>query len=126
VLGVIDAEHEESAPGAETLLISRLTCSLVGQTQLVHFVPGSQIAAIYGQAEASEDFRCNYGFNPAFTERFRASALRFVALDDAGDLRAIEMPRHRFYLATLFLPQMRSTPEQPHPLIKAFVQAAIG
>ena len=126
MLGVAAAEHEETSPTAPMLLISRLACSLVGQTQPVHFVAGSRIAAGYGQAEALEDFRCNYGFNPAFTERFRSSALAFVAFDYDGDLRAIELPGQRFYIATLFLPQMRSQPGQPHPLIKAYVQAALG
>jgi CTP synthase (UTP-ammonia lyase) len=122
---VIDADHEESAPDAATLLISRLSCSLVGQTQAIHLAPGSQIAALYGQSEPVEDFRCNYGFNAAFSENFRTSALKFVAFDHDGELRAIELPGHRFYMATLFLPQMRSQPGQPHPLIQAYLQAAL-
>jgi len=71
---VIDADHEESSPTAATLLINRLACSLVGQTQAVQFVAGSQVAAAYGQAEAREDFRCNYGFNAAFAAR-RATSI---------------------------------------------------
>lgn len=125
-MGIADAEHEESSPTAATLLISRLSCSLVGQTQLVHFVAGSQVAAAYGQSEAMEDFRCNYGFNGTFTQRFRTSDLRFVAFDGEGELRAVELPTHRFYVATLFLPQMRSQAQQPNPLIAAFLQAATG
>lgn len=108
------------------MLISRLACSLVGQTQSVHFAPGSQVAAAYGQTVALEDFRCNYGFNAAFTARFHNSALTFVAFDQEGELRAIELSGQRFYIATLFLPQMRSQPDQPHPLILAYVRAARG
>ena len=126
MLGVIDADHEESSPTAATLLISRLSCSLVGQTQTVHFVAGSQVAVAYGQAEALEDFRCNYGFNEAFQTNFLTSELNFVAFDSEGGLRAVELPSHRFYMATLFLPQMRSQPGEPHPLIRAYVQAATG
>jgi CTP synthase (UTP-ammonia lyase) len=37
----------------------------------------------------------------------------------------LELPEHPFYLATLFVPQARSTPERPHPLATAFVQAAL-
>lgn len=92
----------------------------------MQFVPGSQVAAAYGQAEAVEDFRCNYGFNAAFTARFQTSALTFAAFDRAGELRAVELAGHPFYIATLFLPQMRSQPGQPHPLILAYVQAARG
>lgn len=122
---MLDADHEESAPDAATLLISRLSCSLVGQTQAVQLVPGTQAARLYGDLEADEDFRCNYGFNPAFTERFQGSALKFSGFDAAGELRVVELPSHRFFVATLFLPQMRSQPGQPHPLIAAYLQAVI-
>jgi CTP synthase (UTP-ammonia lyase) len=37
----------------------------------------------------------------------------------------IELPEHSFFLGTLFLPQLRSLPGRPHPLISAFVRAAI-
>src|SRR6266699_1724699 len=35
VLGVTDAEHQESAPTASPLFISRLACSLVGRTMSI-------------------------------------------------------------------------------------------
>ena len=35
-----------------------------------------------------------------------------------------ELPDRRFYLATLFLPQLASTESAPHPLVVAFVGAA--
>jgi CTP synthase (UTP-ammonia lyase) len=121
---LVDAEHEESSPEAATLLINRLSCSLVGQTQLVRFTPGSQVATIYGQSEAMEEFRCNYGFNSSFAENFRSGALRFSGFDSAGELRVVELPAHRFFVATLFLPQMRSNVGHPHPLITAYLRAA--
>lgn len=84
------------------------------------------MAAIYGQTEATENFLCNYGFNSKFEAHFRDSPLRFVGYDNDGELRAIELPEHRFFLATLYLPQMRSQPGQPHPLISAYLQAAVA
>jgi CTP synthase (UTP-ammonia lyase) len=39
-------------------------------------------------------------------------------------VRAIELPRHRFFVATLFQPQLSSTAEEPHPLILAYLEAA--
>ncbi len=41
-----------------------------------------------------------------------------------GEARAIESPTHRFYIATLYQPQLSSKPGKPHPLVLAFVQAA--
>jgi CTP synthase (UTP-ammonia lyase) len=31
-----------------------------------------------------------------------------------------------FYVATLFLPQISSSPERPHPLIVAYLRAALA
>jgi CTP synthase (UTP-ammonia lyase) len=38
----------------------------------------------------------------------------------------IELLHHPFFLGTLFVPQLRSTPISPHPLVTAFVQAVVG
>jgi CTP synthase (UTP-ammonia lyase) len=34
-----------------------------------------------------------------------------------------ELPAHPFFLATLFVPQSRSLPERPHPIVTAFLKA---
>jgi CTP synthase (UTP-ammonia lyase) len=36
------------------------------------------------------------------------------------------MPDHPYYIATLFVPQLTSTEQQPHPIIVAFLQAALA
>jgi CTP synthase (UTP-ammonia lyase) len=41
-----------------------------------------------------------------------------------GEVRIIELPEDPFFLATLFVPQARSTAARPHPLLVAFVAAA--
>ena len=47
-----------------------------------------------------------------------------VARGPKGEIRAIESPTHRFFVATLFQPQLSSKDKNPHPLVLAFVQAA--
>jgi CTP synthase (UTP-ammonia lyase) len=47
-----------------------------------------------------------------------------VARGAQNEIRAIESPTHRFYIATLFQPQLSSTAKNPHPLVLAFAQAA--
>jgi len=34
-----------------------------------------------------------------------------------------ELPAHPFFPATLFVPQSRSLPERPHPIVTAFLKA---
>jgi len=39
-----------------------------------------------------------------------------------GEIRIIEVPDHPFFLATLFLPQARSTSTEPHPLLVGYAE----
>jgi CTP synthase (UTP-ammonia lyase) len=124
VLGIQDAEHEESAPDAPRLLISKLACSLVGVTERVSITPGTLAHRAYGKTEAAERFHCNYGLNPTYRHHISRGALKVAGVDAHGAVRIVELPTHRFFLATLFLPQLASRPDRPHPLIKAYLQAA--
>lgn len=124
MIGLADADHEESSPDASVKLISKLSCSLSGQNKKVQFLPGSQTYQIYGKQEAIEVFACNYGLNESFNDRIAASNLRISGRDEDGTVRVMELPGHRFFIATLFVPQMISTPQTPHPLILAYVRAA--
>lgn len=110
-------------------MISKLVCSLVGQTETIRFTPGSLAACAYGALQAQETFACNYGLNPLYRDRlFPGSAqpgdLLCSGTGPEDEVRLLELPGHRFYAASLFLPQARSTPEQPHPLIVEFLRAA--
>jgi CTP synthase (UTP-ammonia lyase) len=124
VLGIQDAEHEETAPEASRLVISKLTCSLVGTTQTITLVPGTLAHRAYGKTLVTEQFACNYGLNPTYRERISAAGLQVTGLDPTGEVRIVELKEHRFFLATLFLPQIASGPGRPHPLIMAYLQAA--
>jgi CTP synthase (UTP-ammonia lyase) len=126
VLGISDAEHEESAPEAPTLVISKLLCSLVAQAQPVFISPGSCAYHAYRQAEVTEQFNCNYGLNPAFRDRISAGPLHITGVDQEGEVRIVELTDHPFFVATLFQPQLSSQEGQPHPLITAYLSAALA
>ena len=124
MLAIPDAEHAETAPEAPCLVISPLTCSLVGATQTVKLLPGTLAYQAYEQDEVTEQFMCNYGLNPAYRDVVSTGGLKVVGLDAVGEVRIVELSAHRFFLATLFLPQLSSGPGSPHPLIVAYLQAA--
>jgi CTP synthase (UTP-ammonia lyase) len=86
-------------------------------------LPGTRAAALYGVAEATEDFFCNYGVNPSYHRPLEAGGLRMSGLGGAGEVRIVELPDHPFFLATLFLPQARSTAQRPHPLLAGYAAA---
>ena len=52
------------------------------------------------------------------------AGLPVVARGESNEIRAVESPTHRFFIATLFQPQLSSKPGKPHPLIVAFVKSA--
>ncbi|MDB6036522.1 MAG: synthase, partial [Verrucomicrobiales bacterium] len=62
--------------------------------------------------------------NPHYVDTLRATALRIVASDSEGAVRAVELPESRFFIGTLYLPQHRSTVGTPHPLVSAFIKAS--
>ena len=92
----------------------------VGSVQLL---PGTRIAAAYGTDEATEEYRCSYGVNSDFRASLIAGPLRESARDDTGDLRAVELDDHPFFVATLFQPERAALRGRPAPLVNAFVAA---
>ena len=73
---------------------------------------------------ATEEFFCNFEVNPDYEWAAMEAGFPVVARGTKGEIRAIESPTHRFYIATLFQPQLSSKTGKPHPLVLAFVQAA--
>jgi CTP synthase (UTP-ammonia lyase) len=101
-------------------------CSLVGQQQPVTILPGTRAAKLYGVSDCVEPYYCNYGVNPDYAREFGAHGLRISGVGETGEVRLIEIPDHPFFMATLFLPQARSTAAEPHPLFRGFAAAVLG
>lgn len=123
VLGWADADHAETAPDSPRAVIAPLTCSLVEVSGSVRFVQGSRIAQAYGTSGAHEGYHCSYGINPQFAQAIASGPLKVVARDDAGDIRAVEMDDHPFFVASLFQPERAALKDVTPPLVAAFVRA---
>jgi CTP synthase (UTP-ammonia lyase) len=90
----------------------------------VRVVPGSRAGRAYCRATSAEEYYCTFGLNPAYQTLLHEGGLRVVGVDQDGEARIVELPDHRFFLATLFVPQLTSAPGRPHPLITAYLTAA--
>jgi CTP synthase len=123
VAGIANADHAETSPGGPSLVVTRLSCSLVEATGKVHFAGGSLIGAAYGCASATEGYRCNYGFNPAYKGALEAAGLKFTVWDDSGEIRGAELPSHPFFAGVLFQPERAALRGEVPPLALAFVKA---
>jgi CTP synthase (UTP-ammonia lyase) len=124
VLGIEEADHEESNPEASELAIVRLPVSLADHEHEVYFAPDSRVAAVYGASAAVEPFFCSFGLNPEYRSRIEDCGLVVSGTGADGAARVLEIPEHTFFIATLYVPQARYKPDDPHPLVTAFVAAA--
>jgi len=136
VLGIADADSAENNSSSKNIIIYPVACAvpnrqgnapkLSGMVPEIRLRPGSYLQSFYGKDKqtVTEEFFCNFEVNPEFEWAAMEAGFPVVARGPQGDVRAIESPAHRFFVATLFQPQLSSTKENPHPLILAFIQAA--
>jgi CTP synthase (UTP-ammonia lyase) len=124
VLGLTAADHEETSPDAAQPMIARMACSLVEASNAISLVDRTRIREIYGQPTVVEQYHCSFGLSPRYEAALDDGQLKFSARDDSGEVRAIELTTHPFFLATQFQPERSSLRGDRHPLITAFVGAA--
>jgi CTP synthase len=89
--------------------------------------PGTKAAAAYGkQKEVQERHRHRFEFNNVYREKLEAKGMVFSGLSPDGRLVEIaELAGHPFMVGSQFHPEFLSRPNRPHPLFRAFVEAAI-
>ena len=131
-MGLADADTAENGSDSKHIVITPVLCAipnrnpgdpkLVGPIAGIRMEPGTMLHSIYCGAEAVEEHFCNYEVNPEYVDRFKAAGMRLCAWGPQSELKAFELPSHRFFLAMLFQPQRART--QPHPVVVAFVKAA--
>jgi CTP synthase (UTP-ammonia lyase) len=134
LLGMADADTAENNSGSKNIIIYPVACAvpnrakgapkLSGSVPEIRLRPGSYLQSFYAKETVAEEFFCNFEVNPDFEWISMEAGFPIVARGPQGEIRAIESPTHRFYIATLFQPQLSSKPGKPHPLVMAFVQAA--
>ena len=134
VVGIKDADTAENNSGSKNIVIYPVACAvpdrkkdapkLSGLIPEIRLRPGSYLQSFYTRDTVTEEFFCNFEVNPDYEWAAMEAGFPVVARGAQGEIRAIESPTHRFYIATLFQPQLSSKPGKPHPLVLAFVQAA--
>jgi CTP synthase (UTP-ammonia lyase) len=124
VAGIKGVAHEAYEPSADALVLTALTCSIFGQKMTVAIQPNSRAHAAFGAGGTTEEYYCKYGINPDYEQTLIEHGLVISGRDQQGEPRILELPRKRFFMASLFVPQVRSSARTPHPLLTAFVKAA--
>jgi CTP synthase (UTP-ammonia lyase) len=133
VANMTNAVHTELTPKTDMPLLIPVACTvdtpkkkghrLEGEMK-ISVVPGTTAFKLYGKTEITESFACSYELNPEYKDRLVENGLTISGWSEDAKARIIELHSKRFFMGTGFLPQLNSTPENPHRIILAFTKAA--
>ena len=116
VIALLDDQKQVTTKGG-TMRLGRQPCQLA---------IGTQANRLYGAFIINERHRHRYEFNNEYRETFEKAGFVFSGASPDGKLvEVIEIPSHPFFVACQFHPEFQSKPDQPHPLFKSFIAAAL-
>jgi CTP synthase len=88
--------------------------------------PGTKTEAAYGTLEISERHRHRYEFNNKYRQELQDAGLVIAGtLPDDSLVEIVEVKDHPWFVASQFHPELKSRPNNPHPLFRDFVTAAL-
>lgn len=115
VIDLMPDQHNVTDKGG-TMRLGRYPC---------HLASGSRALTLYGNETIFERHRHRYEVNNDFRDALQKAGLRFSGLSpDERLVEMIELPEHPFFVACQFHPELKSRPDNPHPLFVGFVDAA--
>jgi len=86
---------------------------------------GTIAAKAYSEDLIQERHRHRFEFNNEYRELFTKNGLVLSGISPDGKLvEIVELSDHPFMVGTQFHPEFLSRPNRPHPLFKAFIEAA--
>ncbi len=116
VIDLMPDQHNVVLKGG-TMRLGKYPCNLES---------GSKAHKAYGKVEISERHRHRYEVNNEFREKLAKKVLVFSGLSPDGRLvEMIELPEHPYYVACQFHPELKSRPDNAHPLFVGLVDAAL-
>lgn len=135
VLGIKDADTAESNPDGENVVITPVQCAPPQRTAggprlsgegVARPAAGTLLERITGGSDLRAEYFCSFETNAAFVPLWQEAGLRIAARGADGEMRAFELPQNRFFVATLFQPQLSSSYGRPHPIIDGYLRACAG
>jgi len=89
--------------------------------------PNSIVHKLYNSLEVFERHRHRYEVNPYYHEILQNSGMVFSGISpDRKLIEFIELPKHKFFVATQAHPEFKSSLLNPAPLFDGFVKACLG
>jgi CTP synthase (UTP-ammonia lyase) len=132
VLGLSDADTAENNSNSTNIVITPVACPLperkpggpkMDGDAAVRPIKGTLVHELCRTDALQRHYFCNFETNPEYVPRWEAAGLRVAARGPQNEMRAFDLPGQRFFLATLFQPQLSSRPEQPDPIVLGYLRA---
>jgi len=116
VIDYLPEQYEGIAMGG-TLRLGLFNCDLT---------EGSLAHKVYGSLSIKERHRHRYEFNNIYKKQLEDGGLVFSGVNpETGLAEIVEIPSHKFFIASQFHPEFLSRPQRSHPLFRDFIGACI-
>jgi CTP synthase len=135
VLGLADANSSEFDPTTPNpvidLLLDQVDVEDKGGTMRLGIYPaklteGSLARRLYNEPLIYERHRHRWEVNNRYRKALEEAGLGLSGLSpDDRLVEVVEVPSHPFFIASQFHPEFKSRPDDPHPLFRGFVAAAV-
>jgi len=117
VIDLMPDQHNVTHKGG-TMRLGKYPCNLQA---------GSKAAAVYGKDAISERHRHRYEVNNSLRKQLSEAGLIFSGMSpDENLVEMIELPDHPYFVACQFHPELKSRPDNAHPLFVGLVEAMLG
>ena len=136
VCGLEDANstefNEETSAPVIALMNSQKDVVKKGGTMRLGAYPcklaeGTKARKAYGEAEIQERHRHRFEFNNAYRAQLSEAGLVISGtLPDDSLVEVVEVKDHPWFVASQFHPELKSRPNNPHPLFRDFITAALA
>ncbi len=116
VIDLMPDQHNVVLKGG-TMRLGKYPCDLT---------PDTKAQKVYGQDKISERHRHRYEVNNNHRDELAKLGMIFSGLSpDKRLVEMIELKDHKYFLACQFHPELKSRPDNPHPLFVGFVEAML-
>lgn len=136
VLGLKDAHTTEISPETSSPVIDLMPdqkdIDNLGGTMRLGLYPAQLkentfAREAYGKELVYERHRHRYEFNNSYMKDFVQNGMVFSGINPNKQLvEIVEIPANRWFVATQFHPELKSRPNNPHPLFAGFIKASLG
>jgi len=124
--------NQETKHPVIDLMLSQLDVEDKGGTMRLGSYPckvaaGTHTQAAYGTELIQERHRHRFEFNNDYRQQLMHAGMVIAGtLPDDSLVEIVEVKDHPWFVASQFHPELKSRPNNPHPLFKGFVKAALG